>query len=300
MALNGIWLPIVTPFRNNEVDYESYEKLIEHYLGRGISGLIPMGTTGECPVLSETEFEKILDATVSTVAGRVPVFVGLGGNHTENVLKKIGSVEKYPVDGILSVCPYYNRPGQEGLFQHFEAISQSTDRQIVIYNIPYRTGVNMTNETLLRLAELPNIVGVKDACGDIRQSLGLLAQKPEGFSVLTGEDLFFYTTLAHGGDGGVLASAHMQTEAFVALWRLIQKNDHQGALALWRPLQGMIPLLFAEPNPGPVKFLLARAGLIASAQLRLPLTPISLTLQDRLIGALGSAYPDADTRKSGP
>ena len=282
MALNGIWLPIVTPFVDGRVDYDGLKKLVHHYLNRGVSGLIPMGTTGECPVLTEKEFEGVLDATVSAAAGRVPVFVGLGGNHTESVVKKIRAVEKYDIDGILSVCPYYSRPGQEGLFQHFTAISEATERKIVIYNIPYRTGVNMTNETLLRLAGLSNIVGVKDACGDIGQSLDLLAHKPPGFSVLTGEDPLFFTTLAHGGDGGILASAHLLTEGFVEIFRLMQENDFQAALGRWRPLQRMIPLLFAEPNPAPVKYLLKRLGRIASEEVRLPLTGVSPALRERL------------------
>ena len=282
MTLEGIWLPIITPFIDGEVDFRSYERLIAHYLEQGISGLIPMGTTGESPVLTEKEFEAVIDATVSAVAGRVPVLVGLGGNHTERVLKKVRSAEKYDIDGILSVCPYYNRPGQEGLLQHFAALSGATDKKIVIYNIPYRTGVNMSNETLLRLAERPNIAGVKDACGDIRQSLDLLAQKPAGFSVLTGEDLLFFTTLAHGGDGGILASAHLRTEAFVQIHRLMQENDFQAALDLWRPLQRMIPLLFAEPNPAPIKYLLAKQGWITSAEVRLPLTGVSPAMQERL------------------
>ena len=241
-----------------------------------------MGTTGECPVITDKEYEGILDATVAAVAGRVPVYAGLGGNHTDSVLTKVRSAEKYGIDGILSVCPYYNRPGQTGLYRHFMALSEATGLKIIIYNIPYRTGVNMANETLFRLAEQENIIGIKDACGDIRQSLDLLNEKPEGFAVLTGEDLLFFATLAHGGDGGILASAHLQTEAFVEIYRLMKSNDHAGALAAWRPLQQMIPLLFAEPNPGPVKFLLARMGRIASAELRLPLTPISSALERKL------------------
>jgi 4-hydroxy-tetrahydrodipicolinate synthase len=282
MTLGGIWLPIVTPFLNGEVDYESYGKLIDHYIGQGISGLIPMGTTGECPVISDKEYEGILDATVEAVAGRVPVYAGLGGNHTDTVVAKIKRAGKFPIDGILSVCPYYSRPGQDGLYRHFMALSEATDLKIIIYNIPYRTGVNMANDTLFRLAEQDNIVGVKDACGDIRQSLELLNGKPEGFSVLTGEDLLLFTTLAHGGDGGILASAHLHTEAFVDVFRLMTGNDHAGALKRWRPLQQMIPLLFAEPNPGPVKYLLARLGRIASAELRLPLTQISSVLKEKL------------------
>lgn len=290
MTLGGIWLPIVTPFQDNAVDYDSYQKLIEHYLGQGISGLIPMGTTGESPVISPAEYEAILDATLSTVAGRVPVFDGLGGNHTDSVLGKIKVAEKYGIDGILSVCPYYNRPGQDGLYGHFMAVSEATDLNIIIYNIPYRTGVNLSNGTLLRLAEQANIVGVKDSCGDIRQSLDLLNHRPEGFSVMTGEDLLLFATLAHGGNGGIMASAHLCTGRFVAVHRLMAANDYQGALETWASLQPWIPLLFDEPNPAPVKYLLARMGRILSAEVRLPLTGVSPVLQGRLdawVGEIG-------------
>jgi len=199
MALNGVFLPIVTPFKDGEVDYNTYQSLIEHYLSCGISGIIPLGTTGEVPVLTDPEQEKIIDITVETVNSRVPILVGLGGNCTDHVIKRLTLVHKYPVDGILSVCPYYNRPGQKGLLSHFTKLSKATDLDILIYNIPYRTGVNMANDTLLKLAELKNIQGVKDSCGDIGQSLKLIADKPDNFSVLTGEDIMFFTNIAHGG-----------------------------------------------------------------------------------------------------
>ncbi len=186
MKISGVWLPIITPFIDNKIDFQSYEKLIEHYISEGISGLIPLGTTGENPAVSESEFESIIDRTLATVDGRVPVFIGIGGNYTNKVLKTLKTVEKYRMDGILSVCPYYNRPGQQGLFEHFMRISEATDLKIIIYNIPYRTGVNLHNDTLFKLASQKNIAAVKDSCGDIRQSLALISSKPKDFSVLTG------------------------------------------------------------------------------------------------------------------
>lgn len=282
MKIEGVWLPIITPFSNDEFDEKSCENLIEHYIPKGISGLIPLGTTGESPVIKEREFERIVDKTVEITAGRVPVYVGLGGNFTKKVLETLEVVEKYEVDGILSVCPYYNRPGQKGLFEHFLRISEHTDLNIIIYNIPYRTGVNLENETLLRLAEARNIVAVKDSCGVVKQSMELLLQKPEGFSVLTGEDILFYTTLANGGDGGILASAHLHTETFVDIYTLLRDNDHRSALLEWRKLAGFIPLLFEEPNPAPLKYCLGRMNLIDSPEVRLPLTEISDELKKRL------------------
>ncbi len=282
--LQGVWLPIITPFRDDEVDYDSYQKLIEHYLKRGISGLIPLGTTGESPTVSEAEFETITSKTIEFVNGRVPIFIGVGGNCTKKVVQQIRIVEKYKIDGILSVCPYYNRPDQNGIYQHFRQLSEATSLKIVIYNIPYRTGRNVENDTLRKLAELKNIIGLKDSCGDIRQSMDLLLDHPEGFSILTGEDILYYPTLALGGNGGILAAAHLKTNEYVDIYNLVKNNDHQTALEKWRPLTKIIPLLFKEPNPAPVKYCLQKLGMITSSEIRLPLTQISSELAKELDG----------------
>lgn len=282
MRLEGIWLPIVTPFVNDEVDYASYERLIDLYLAKGITGLIPLGTTGESPVIFEHEYEGIIEKTTEITNGRVPVYVGIGGNHTQKVLKALTMLNNYNVDGILSVCPYYNRPSQEGLYEHFLRISESTDLNIIIYNIPYRTGINLENETLFHLAEQENIVAVKDSCGNIKQSLELLAQKPQNLSVLTGEDILFYTSLVNGGDGGILASAHLHTRVFVDIYHFTRGNDHHAALERWRAIETFIPLLFLEPNPAPIKYCLSQMELITSDETRLPLIGISGELKRRL------------------
>jgi 4-hydroxy-tetrahydrodipicolinate synthase len=216
------------------------------------------------------------------VDGRVPVMVGISGNDTRKVVKTLRRLARHPLDGWLVTCPYYNRPSQDGLRAHFTHVAEATDRPILIYNIPYRTGVNLANDTLLALAELPNVAGVKDSSGDVAQSLALLRQRPEGFAVLTGEDAYFYTMLAHGGDGGILASAHLETETFVAVHERMAANDHHGARELWRTLEPLIPRLFREPNPMPIKHCLWRRGLIASPGCRLPLTGISAALTREL------------------
>jgi 4-hydroxy-tetrahydrodipicolinate synthase len=287
--ISGVWLPIVTPFVDGAVDFAGYERLLEHYLGKGVSGVFPLGTTGESPTLDEDEMEAIVERTVSLVAGRVPVFVGVGGNATRKVLATLKRLERHRFEGIVSVCPYYNRPSQDGMLQHFTRIAQATDREILIYNIPYRTSVNLANDTLLRLAELPNIVGVKDSSGSLAQSLDLLRQRPEGFAVMTGDDASFYTMLAHGADGGILASAHVATEEFVALHARMLANDHHAARAGWSRLESVVPLLFREANPMPIKHCLWRRGLIASPECRLPLTGISRALADELDRALKDA-----------
>jgi 4-hydroxy-tetrahydrodipicolinate synthase len=282
MQLKGVWLPIITPFLHDEVDYDSYRKLLNDYIAKGISGIMPLGTTGEAPTVLEYEFEKIVETTVATVNKRVPVFVGVGGNFTKKVIKTLKVAEKYPIQGILSVCPYYNLPSQHGIFQHFLQISEATDLDIVIYNIPYRTGRNIENDTMLELAALKNIVGVKDSCGDVRQTMRLLSHKPDNFSVLTGEDILFYTTLVHGGDGGILAASHLKTEQFLEVFRLVEKNNHQAALQEWWELAEFIPFVFQEPNPGPLKYCLKQQGLITSDETRLPITTISGELQEML------------------
>ncbi len=280
--LTGVWIPLITPFVGGDVDLSGYRRLVEHYVGKGVSGLIPLGTTGEAPTLDDDEAEAIVAATVEVAAGRVPVFAGIGGNATHKVVKTLKRLERHAFAGILSVCPYYNRPTQDGLRRHFTALAEATDRPILVYNVPYRTSVNLETETLRALARLPTIVGVKDSSGNIAQSLDLLARRPEGFSVLTGEDALFFALLASGADGGILASAHLATERFVEIARLIAANDHQGARALWMPLASIIPKLFQEANPMPVKHCLWRQGLIASPECRLPLGTISAALAREL------------------
>ncbi len=283
--ISGLWLPLITPFRDGALDLESYERLVAHYLSRGVDGLFPLGTTGESPTLDEDEVAAIVERTLAVAKGRVPVFVGLGGNATHKVEKSLKRLERLPFQGIVSVCPYYNRPSQDGLTEHFRRIAEATDRDVLIYNIPYRTAVNLSNDSLLELAQVPNIVGVKDSSGSIAQSLELLARKPADFSVLTGEDALYFTMMANGADGGILAASHVMTERFVEVGRRFAANDVAGARAAWAPLAAITPLLFAEANPMPIKHLLWRQGLIASPECRLPLTKISDGLARRLDAA---------------
>ncbi len=280
--LTGVWLPIVTPFKNDKIDYKSYKRLIDHYSDKGISGFIPLGTTGEVPTLSDYEFEEMIEKTMEFNTRRLPVYVGIGGNYTAQVIKKVKIAEYYDINGILSVCPYYNKPNQDGIYSHFKAIADETPLDIVIYNIPYRTGVNVENETIFKLSELKNIVGVKDCCGDIKQSMQLIMNPPKDFSILSGEDILFYLTLTMGGHGGILASAHMNTEDFVDVYNKVKANDTEGALQIWSRLYEFIPLLFKEPNPAPVKYYLYKMGLIESPEVRLPLMEISDQLKSKL------------------
>lgn len=280
--ISGVWIPLVTPFQDGEVDLPSYRKLVDYYIEAGAAGLFPLGTTGEAPTLDEGEVDKIIATTIEAADGRAPILIGVGGNATAKVVRQIHRMGRYDVQGFVSVCPYYNRPTQDGMRKHFAAIADATDRDMLIYNIPYRTSVNLTNESLLALAEIPNIVGVKDSSGIILQSLELLALSPPDFSVLTGEDPMFFTLLCNGARGGILAAAHIAPERYIQISELIAANDLDSARAIWRPLQQFIPKLFQEANPIPVKHCLWRQGLIASPECRLPLSTISRGLAQEL------------------
>ena len=283
--LSGLWVPLITPFKDGAVDSASDERLVDHDLGFDGDGLFPLGTTGVQPTLDEAEIEELV-ARPAARAGPTPVFVGVGGNATHKVATALKRLERHRFAGIVSVCPYYNRPSQDGLIGHFKAIAASTDRDILIYNIPYRTAVNLSNDSLLELAEVPNIVGIKDSSGSIAQSLDLLQRKPADFAVLTGEDALFFTMMANGAEGGILAASHLSTGRFVEVARAFARDDLAAARTVWAPLAPLVPLLFAEANPMPIKYCLWRQGLIASPECRLPLTRISDGLARRLDGLM--------------
>ena len=282
LRIEGVWLPIITPFDNDCIDYTSYKKLIDFYITKGVNGIIPLGTTGESPVLTQKEYEELLDKTLEYCNKRVPVIAGFGGNSTKKIVNEVKILEKYDIDGILSVTPYYNKPDQRGIYQHFKMISESSEMPIVIYNIPHRTGRNITNNTLRKLAELKNIIGLKDSCGDSFQTMELLLDPPNDFSILTGEDLYFYFNLTLHGSGGIMATAHINTEMYVELFKLMKENNCDDAFVVWKKIAPIISLLFKEPNPGPLKYCLKKLGLITSPEIRLPLMEITDELKMEL------------------
>jgi 4-hydroxy-tetrahydrodipicolinate synthase len=273
--VNGVLIPLVTPFIDGKVDIATFRQLVVHYMAKGVHGLVPLGTTGESPTIEENEYEQIVEATVEVVKGKVPVYVGVGSNSTQRAVRLIGNLNRYGISGYLVTSPSYNLPSQEGIYEHYARVAGATDKQVLIYNIPHRTGRNVENDTTLRLSRIPNIVGIKDSSGNVPQSIELLRERDPGFSVLTGEDILFYFNAVSGGNGGIMASAHLQTDRFIRVWDCIQKNDLRAALSEWNILTKMIPLLFKEPSPAPVKYILARQGLIKSAELRPPMTEVS-------------------------
>ena len=280
--IEGLWLPLVTPFRDGALDERSLRRLARHYLGQPVDGMILAATTGEGLTIDEDETERLTAIVATEAAGRIPVFLGLSGSDTRKVAKALAHTAPWPVDGYLIACPYYTLPSQAGLYHHFAALAGETARPIMIYNIPYRTGVNLANDTLLRLAELPNIVGVKDCCADQVQSFDLMRARPDGFAVMTGEDALLYAALTQGGDGAILASAHVETARFAAIRQMLLAGDHRAALQAWRGLVDLARLLFAEPSPAPIKHWLARAGLIDSPEVRAPMMPVSAAVAARI------------------
>lgn len=281
----GIWLPLITPFKDGAFDEASARRLVRYYVGAPIDGFILAATTGEGLTLDEEEAERyahICRREIDAAGGRVQLYLGLSGSDTQKGIKALAHTASWPVDGYLIVCPYYTRPSQLGLYRHFAALADNSAQPIMLYNIPYRTGVNLGNEEMLRLAGLPNIVGVKDCSADPSQSFDLLRNRPEGFAVLTGEDALFHNALTQGADGGVLASAHVETPAFAAIRNQMLSGDHAGALAGWRALVDLPRLLFAEPSPAPIKHWLWRTGLIDSPEVRLPMTQVSDVLAARI------------------
>jgi 4-hydroxy-tetrahydrodipicolinate synthase len=283
-SLRGLWLPLVTPFRNGELDEASLRRLVRHYAELPVDGLVLAATTGEGLTLEPRETERLVFAVRDEAGGfeNLPVCLGLSGSNTAALLKTLARTAAWPIDFYLISCPYYSRPSQLGLERHFGALANRALHPVMLYNIPYRTGVNLGNEAMLRLACHPNIVGLKDCSSDRDQSLDLLRRRPQNFAVLTGEDAQCHEALADGADGAILASAHIETEAFAKVGNLRAAGERDAALARWRSVADLTRLLFSEPSPAPIKHWLWRTGLIESAEVRLPMTEVSAELAARL------------------
>ena len=279
-SLRGLWLPLITPFRDGALDEASLRRLVRHYVALSIDGLVLAATTGESLTLTPAETERLVFA-VRDEAGKtrdLPVLLGLSGSDTRALSETLDRTAGWPIDFYLISCPYYSRPSQQGLELHFRALADRAAHPVALYNIPYRTGVNLGNEAMLELARHRNIVGLKDCGADRHQSLQLLRQRPPCFALLTGEDAQYFGALSYGADGGILASAHVETQTFADIHRLLKAGDRNAALALWRSVDGAVRLLFAEPSPAPIKYWLWRSGLIDSPELRLPMTEVSAEL----------------------
>lgn len=299
--LQGLWLPLVTPFRDGEIDETSLRRLARHYGASPIRGLILAATSGEGMTLETGELERLVATIRDETASRgLPICLGLAGVDTNRLRDMLDQTADWPIDGYLISSPYYVRPSQAGLLQHFTALADHAAWPIVLYNIPYRTAVNIGNETLLRLAEHPNIVGLKDCGANREQTLELLRDRPAGFRVLTGEDEQYFDALADGADGAILLSAHAETESFAAVQALLKEGDRAAALARWQDIAELTRLLFVEPSPAPAKYWLWRTGLIDSPEVRLPMVEIGPALSARLDHEIERRARPIETAPRGP
>jgi 4-hydroxy-tetrahydrodipicolinate synthase len=283
-SLRGLWLPLITPFRDGALDETSLRRLVRHYAAFPVNGMVLAATTGEGMTLEPAETERLV-LTVRDEIGRtrhLPICLGLSGSNTSALLDTLERTAAWPIDCYLISCPYYSRPSQRGMLLHFGALAERAAHPVLLYNIPYRTGVNLGNEAMLQLAEHRNIAGLKDCSADRTQSLELLRRRPQNFAVLTGEDAHYHEALADGADGGIVASAHIDTESFARVWQQMVAGDDEAALSRWQTLANLTRLLFAEPSPAPIKYWLWRTGLIDSAEVRLPMTEVSTELAARI------------------
>lgn len=286
----GAFTALITPFRAGEVDEPALRALVETQIRAGIDGLVPCGTTGEAPTLSETEQDRVIAAVVEQAAGRVPVVAGTGGNDTRRAIRRTARARELGADGALVVTPYYTKPTQEGLVRHYAAIAEAVGLPLILYNVPGRCGVNLLPETAVRLAAIPGIVGIKEASGSLDQTSQIVAEAPPGFVVLSGDDSLTLPIIAAGGRGVISVVANIVPGAVAALVDAALAGDLPSAIARHTRLFPLCRAMFLESNPIPVKAAAARLGLCAE-ELRLPLTPLSEANRARLVAAL-AACPD--------
>ncbi len=281
--LRGMGVALVTPFKQDgEIDFDALKRLVEYQITNGTDYLVVLGTTAETPTLTEEEKEAVIQTVVSTVHGRVPLVLGMGGNNTQSLVNKIRTSDFNGIDALLSVTPYYNKPSQEGLYRHYEAIAKASKLPIILYNVPGRTGVNMLPETTLRLAhDFSNIVAIKEASGNFTQIDDIIKNKPERFSVISGDDGITYPLLTLGAVGVISVIGNAFPYEFSRMVRLALNGDYQHALLIHHQFTELIKLLFVEGNPAGVKSMLAAMGFIEN-RLRLPLVPTTITTYEKI------------------
>jgi 4-hydroxy-tetrahydrodipicolinate synthase len=284
--LKGCGTALVTPFKQDQsIDEEALRRFVDFQIEGGIDFVVPCGTTGESPALSDEEHRRVVEIVIEQTRGRAPVIAGAGGNNTAHVIKLARECERLGADGLLSVSPYYNKPTQEGLYQHFKAIAESTRLPIILYNVPPRTNVNILPETVARLADIQNIIGVKEASGDISQIADILMRVPAEFKVLSGDDSMTLPLIAVGGVGLISVASNEAPREMTALTRACLENKWDEARRLNRELWALMKVNFIETSPGPVKAALAMMGLIKEAY-RLPMVPVKQETRDRVRAVL--------------
>jgi 4-hydroxy-tetrahydrodipicolinate synthase len=284
----GVLPALVTPFRDGEVDEDVFVQLVERQIDGGVHGLVPVGTTGETATLSHEEHRRVVELCVKTAAGRVPVIAGAGSNSTEEAIELVRHAKTVGADAALVVTPYYNRPSQQGLYAHYKAINDAVELPVIIYNVPSRTGVDISNETLAKLAELPNMVGIKDATGDLGRASIQRLTCGEDWVLLSGDDPTALGYMAHGGHGCISVTANVAPEQCSAFFNDAMSGQWQGALYGQDRLIRLHKALFTDASPSPTKFALAHLG-VCSEEARLPIVPCSEAARTEVLAAMRDA-----------
>ena len=281
--LVGMGVALITPFNEDEtIDFDALAKVVEHQIKNGTDYLVICGTTAETPTLSNKEKEDIKQFVVERAAGRIPLVYGIGGNNTKEVVNAVANDDLTGYDAILSVTPYYNKPSQEGLYQHYSAIAKATQLPVILYNVPGRTGINMTAQTTLRLAhEFPNICAVKEASGNFTQIDDIIKNKPEDFMVISGDDGITFPLMTLGAVGVISVIGNAFPKEFSRMVRLALQGDYDNARLIHHKFTELFDLLFVEGNPAGVKSMLAVMGMIEN-KLRLPLVPNTIKTYEKI------------------
>jgi len=283
----GLGVAVATPFKNNyEVDYDALKKIIQHLINGGVNYLVALGTTAEVPTLSAEEKLKIIECFISEIDKKIPLVIGNGGNNTQVVIENIKAYDSLAYDAILSVSPYYNRPSQQAIFHHFEAIANATDKPIILYNVPARTGSNIQATTTIKLAnKFKNIIGIKEASGDINQAMQIIANKPDDFLVISGDDGLTIPIISIGGDGLISVIGNAFPKDWAEIVKQSLTNNFETANTLFYKYLKLLEGVYAEGNPTGVKCVMHQLGLCENV-LRLPLIKASEELRQELADGL--------------
>jgi 4-hydroxy-tetrahydrodipicolinate synthase len=287
-SFRGVFTALVTPFRGGALDEAAFVALVERQIESGVHGLVPVGTTGETSTLSHEEHRRVVQLCVETARGRVPVVAGAGSNATAEAIELTRHAKEVGADAALVVTPYYNRPSQEGLYRHYAAINDAVDLPVLVYNVPSRTSVDISNETLQRLSKLPHVVGVKDATGDMARASFQRLMCGEGWVMLSGDDPTALGYVAHGGHGCISVTSNVAPRACAEFFNALLQGDWAGALARQDKLVRLHKALFLDSSPAPTKFALAKLGLCAD-EARLPIAPCAEAVQPAILEAMREA-----------
>lgn len=282
-ALRGVGVALVTPFHGDgSVDYAALERVINHVIDGGVQNLVTLGTTGETPTLSLEEKIEIARFTIEKAGGRVPIIVGIGGNNTKEVVRQLDTFPLEKAAGVLSISPYYSKPSAEGLYRHFKAIAEASPKPVILYNVPGRTGRNVPADVVLRLAhDLENVVGMKEASGDLEQCMEIIKDMPDDFMVVSGDDLLTLPLIACGGEGVISVAGNFYAQEMTNLVQEAMTNRFEEARKIQYKLLPAFKYMFAENNPAGVKAFMAEGGLI-SEYFRLPVVPVSASLREQI------------------